>query len=230
MALRGDRSPKSTIQREKLQAGNAFMNECVVDEIGWFDNISRTERDLKSFYDQTGVQPYIILREYDSSLTSDSQKDQWALDYYDQNFTGRENIFLYVYFAERDTDNDVGYMAYALGYEAGSVMDAEAVDIFWSYIDRYWYGDYSTDEVFVQAFTKTGSVIMKVSKTGFDVLFVAMIALIALIVVIGIVKIIKTKRKAEAERAAETERILNAGTGSTLHDQEINDLADRYNR
>ena len=145
--------------REKLNTSHEYINDCVIDELGWFDDVSETERQLKDFWEKTGVQPYIILRNYDASLTSDSEKEQWAIDYYDDNFD-TENIFLFVYFAEKDTDNDVGYMAYANGYDTTSVMDSDAVDIFWDNIDKYWYTDLSTDDVLIRAFNDTADGIM----------------------------------------------------------------------
>lgn len=149
----------NTNTREKLDTGQAYINDCVIDELGWFDDVSETENLLKNFWEKTGVQPYIILRDYDADLTSDSEKEQWAIDYYDDHFD-TENIFLFVYFAEEDTDNDVGYMAYANGYETTSVMDSEAVEIFWNNIDKYWYTDLSTDDVLIRSFDDTADAIM----------------------------------------------------------------------
>lgn len=85
-------SQSSTIVREKLDTNNAYINDCVIDELGWFDNVSKTGSRLKEFWKETGIQPYIILRDYDAALSTDSQKEQWAKDYYEQNFD-TENIF-----------------------------------------------------------------------------------------------------------------------------------------
>lgn len=46
----------------------------------------------------------------------------------------------------------------------------EAVEIFWNNIDKYWYTDLSTDEVFVNAFNDTAKTIMHVSITNKDIL------------------------------------------------------------
>lgn len=219
---------KSTINREKLDSGNAYINDCIIDEIGWFDNINNTSRRLKVFYDETGVQPYIILKAYDPFLVTDAQKDKWATDYYDEHFQN-ENIFLYVYFAEKDTDNDVGYMAYANGYQTSSVMDSEAVEIFWNYIDRYWYTDMSTDDLFVAVFSKTASTIMRVSTTMADVLKYLVIGVVAIVIICLLISFWKKKRQAEKERAEETERILNAGKNQRMYsDDEAEELMNKY--
>lgn len=149
----------NTRNREKLNSGVSFDNNCIIDELDWFDSVSKTGTRLKTFYDKTGVQPYIVLLQYHPELTTDSQKEEYAQDYYENNIDN-ESTFLYMYFAEKDQDNDVGYMCYVNGIQVDSVMDAEAVDIFWEYLDRNWYSDMSTDELFEKAFTKTAETIM----------------------------------------------------------------------
>jgi hypothetical protein len=220
----------STIVREKLDTGNAYVQNCIIDEIGWFDNVSQTESQLKDFWKQTGVQPYIILKAYDSSLTTDSEKEQWSQNYYDENFDA-ENIFLYVYFAEEDVDNDVGYMTYTNGYQTSSVMDSEAVEIFWNNIDKYWYTNLSTDELFVKAFDDTADTIMYVSTTGKDILkwiliIVAVLLIIVAILLIGgiIVNLVKQKNKRAKEKAEENQRILN----TPINDLAKDNLEDKY--
>ena len=92
MAPRGGGStgsvPSSSYNREKLNTGNGYINDCIYDELGWFENESRTESRLKDFYNETGVQPYIVLLDYDTYSgkgTSDDDKYNYALDYYENN-------------------------------------------------------------------------------------------------------------------------------------------------
>lgn len=228
MTFRGSGNTKSTIQRYKIENVAAYDNDNIIDEIGWFDNISSTSRRLKDFWDETGVQPYIYLKAYDSSLKSDSQKEAFAKQYYDENIN-TENGFLFVYFAEKNTDGEVGYMYYVNGYQTSSVMDSEAVEIFWNYIDRYWYTDMSTDDLFISVFNKTGTTIMKVSKSMADVLVVLTVGIVIIAVVYILFRWWQSKRKAEKERAAETEAILNTPIdtlGSSGND--LSDLTSKY--
>jgi hypothetical protein len=216
-------SQTSTIQRDKLESGNAYINDCIEDELGWFDNISKTEGRLKNFWEETGVQPYIILRDYDASLTTNAEKEQWAIDYYDANFD-TENIFLFVYFAEQDSDNDVGYMAYANGKQTSSVMDSEAVEIFWNNIDKYWYSDASTDDLFVNAFNDTADTIMHVSTTGKDILKWVLIVIAIIAVGVIIINLVKQKNKRAKEKAEEDQRILE----TPIHDIADDNLENKY--
>lgn len=221
------RTAKSTINREKLEGSAAFINDCIVDELGWFSNTKKASKSLQSFYEKTGVQPYIVLRRYDATLRSDSDKDAWATQYYDSNIKN-ENTFLYVYFAEANEDTDVGYMCYVNGTKVSSVMDAEAVDIFWGYIDRYWYSDMTTDALFAKVFDKTGSTIMRVSKTGADIV----VAVIVGAVVIGVFAFLylgyKKKIERDRQRAEETERILNSSMQDLVDGVQADDITNRY--
>lgn len=216
-------SVKSTIVREKLETGNAYMNDCIIDEIGWFHNPTKTAAELKSFWEETGVQPFIILKAYDAALKTEIQKKQWATDYYDANFD-TENIFLYVYFAEENTDNDVGYMAYANGYQTLSVMDAEAVEIFWNYLDGFWTSDMDTDDVFVNTFLSTAKAIMHVSATGNDVILWCIILAVVIVIAAAIVVVVKMLHKRAKEKAEEDARILNTPVGDITTDH----LEDKY--
>ncbi len=198
----------STKNREKIDTGIAFQNDCIVDELGWFDNIPKTERRLKDFYDKTGIQPYIVLKAYDANLQSDADKEAYANEYYEQNI-GNESTFLYMYFSEYDTDNDVGYMCYVNGKQVSSVMDAEAIDIFWNYMDNKWYSDSSTDDMFVSVFNSTADTIMTKSATMADVGTKIGTAVIIIVLVGGIVIVMNVRRKHKREEAEETERILN---------------------
>lgn len=214
--------PKSSYNREKINTGVAFQNDCIVDEIGWFDNIPKVERRIRYFYKETGVQPYIVLHRYDSSLTTDTEKEAYAKKYYADNIKN-EGTFLFMYFAEQDTDNDVGYMCYVNGKQVTSVMDSEAVEIFWAYVDNNWYSNMSTDDMFVTIFDKTADRIMTKTTTGADVGKKVVTLLIVVVVIGGVLVVMRVRRKHEHERAEETERILNTPLRSSE-----DDLVDKY--
>lgn len=209
--------PKSSYARKKL-SGTYWQNGCIVDELGWFSNISGTERQLQQFFDKTGVQPYIVLKAYDPSLVTDEQKEVYAQDWYEENIDN-EYTFLYMYFAEENADYAVGYMAQVSGLQAGSVMDSEAVDIFWSYLDAGWYGDLSTDDLFVEVFTDTANRIMTKSTTIADLFGFSTILMIVMAGGIIIICIMTARRSHKAQEAAETERILKADLGQMAEDE-----------
>ena len=219
----GGSSTTSTIERTKLDTKNAYINDCIVDELGWFENASRTGGKLQGFWKETGVQPYIILKAYDPNLETDEQKTEWAEEYYDSHFD-TENIFLYVYFGELDADNDVGYMTYVNGAQTSSVMDSEAIEIFWNNIDKNWYSDMSTDDLFVDTFNSTGKTIMKVHRSKADVVKWVIILAVVGVAGVTVVTLVKQKNKREKEKAEEVRRILE----TPIHDMAQNDLESKY--
>lgn len=218
--------PKSTQNRERLESGVGYDNNCIVDNIGWFDNVTKTEKSIKKFYDKTGVQPYIVLNAYDSTLLTDTAKEEYAKKWYDEHIKN-ESTFLYMYFAEQDTDNDVGYMAYVNGKQVSSVMDSEAIEIFWAYVDKYWYSDMSTDDMFTTIFTKTAERIMTKSTTAADIGNNAVKVIGIIVVFAGIIVVMVIRRKHKAEEAKETEKILNTPLDG---DSEANDLLKKYKK
>lgn len=219
--------PKSTQNRERLESGVVgYDNNCIIDNIGWFDNVTKTEKSIKQFYDKTGVQPYIVLNAYDSTLLTDTAKEEYAKKWYDEHIKN-ESTFLYMYFAEPDTDNDVGYMAYVNGKQVSSVMDSEAIEIFWAYVDKYWYSDMSTDDMFTTIFTKTADRIMTKSTTTADVGNNAVKVIGVIVVFAGIIVVMVIRRKHKAEEAKETEKILNTPLNG---DSEADDLLKKYKK
>ena len=218
--------PKSTQNRERLESGVGYDNNCIVDNIGWFDNVTKTEKSIKKFYDKTGVQPYIVLNAYDSTLLTDTAKEEYAKKWYDEHIKN-ESTFLYMYFAEPDTDNDVGYMAYVNGKQVSSVMDSEAIEIFCAYVDKYWYSDMSTDDMFTTIFTKTADRIMTKSTTAADVGNNAVKVIGVIVAFAGIIVVMVIRRKHKAEEAKETEKILNTPLNG---DSEADDLLKKYKK
>lgn len=145
--------------RQKLTTSAAFQNGCIVDELDWFDDVSKTESRLENFYDKTGIQPYIVLFDYNADIETDEGCQKYADEYYKANIDN-ESTLLFAYFAEEDTDNDVGAMVLINGKQVDSIMDSEATNIFWNNTDKYWYTDLSTDDMFVKIFNDTANTIM----------------------------------------------------------------------
>ena len=199
----------STVERHKLEGVPKFDTDCVADQIGVFESGSTVKSGLKDFYDQTGIQPYVVFLTPDASLVSDADKEQWANDFYDQNIK-EENGFLFVYFGESPEDGS-GYISYVSGSQTNSIMDDEAIDLFWGRIDNAWseFGRSGFDSAFSQAYSNTASTIMRVSTTGNDVLKWLLIVILAAVILGWVLRMRKEKNRREKERAEETERILN---------------------
>lgn len=221
MIASDDSDVTSTINREKIENPIPYDNNCIKDELGYVENTSKLSKNLKNFYNKTGIQPYIYLKSYDETLTSDSQKDNYAQNWYEQNIDN-EDTFLFVYYEDQDP-NEIGYMAYVNGKQVTSVMDREAVNIFWNYIDRYWTDDsLSTVEVFTKTFNSTANTIMEKSTTSNDIIKIICIIVGIIIVIGGIIYILRMKFKRDKEKAKETVEILKTPLDKS------DELRDKY--
>lgn len=221
MIASDDSDVTSTINREKIENPIPYDNNCIKDELGYVENTSKLSKNLKNFYNKTGIQPYIYLKSYDETLTSDSQKDNYAQNWYEQNIDN-EDTFLFVYYEDQDP-NEIGYMAYVNGKQVTSVMDSEAVNIFWNYIDRYWTDNsLSTVEVFTKTFNSTANTIMEKSTTSNDIIKIICIIVGIVIVIGGIIYILRMKFKRDKEKAKETVEILKTPLDKS------DELRDKY--
>ena len=221
MIASDDSDVTSTINREKIENPIPYDNNCIKDELGYVENTSKLSKNLKNFYNKTGIQPYIYLKSYDETLTSDSQKDNYAQNWYEQNIDN-EDTFLFVYYEDQNP-NEISYMAYVNGKQVTSVMDSEAVNIFWNYIDRYWTDDsLSTVEVFTKTFNSTANTIMEKSTTSNDIIKIICIIVGIVIVIGGIIYILRMKFKRDKEKAKETVEILKTPLDKS------DELRDKY--
>lgn len=221
MIASDDSDVTSTINREKIENPIPYDNNCIKDELGYIENQGKLSKNLKNFYNKTGIQPYIYLKSYDETLTGDSQKDNYAQNWYEQNIDN-EDTFLFVYYEDQDP-NEIGYMAYVNGKQVTSVMDSEAVNIFWNYIDRYWTDDsLSTVEVFTKTFNSTANTIMEKSTTSNDIIKIICIIVGIVIVIGGIIYILRMKFKRDKEKAKETVEILKTPLDKS------DELRDKY--
>lgn len=221
MIASDDSDVTSTINREKIENPIPYDNNCIKDELGYIENQGKLSKNLKNFYNKTGIQPYIYLKSYDETLTSDSQKDNYAQNWYEQNIDN-EDTFLFVYYEDQNP-NEIGYMAYVNGKQVTSVMDSEAVNIFWNYIDRYWTDDsLSTVEVFTKTFNSTANTIMEKSTTSNDIIKIICIIVGIIIVIGGIIYILRMKFKRDKEKAKETVEILKTPLDKS------DELRDKY--
>lgn len=131
----------------------AFSPDCIIDELNWFDDVQKAGEDLKFVYDKLGIQPYVVFRKYDASLVSDSDKIKYCEKWYNENIKN-EDTFLFMYFAEKDSDKDIGYMAYWAGGNAVKLSN-KFESIFEAGINKYWFTDLSTDDVIKSTFEYT---------------------------------------------------------------------------
>ena len=215
----------STVEREALPASASVETAYYTDEDGdWIHNASKLEDGMRYFYKKTGVQPYLyILPNGTTTSTSDLQARAESL--YGELFEDDAH-FLLVFCDDGDGGFNCGY---AVGSQAKTIMDNEAVGILSDYLDRYYSDlDLTEEEIFSNAFSKTADRIMTVTgstarTTTMVIGGVAAVALIAGVIVI----VVKKKGEQKEAEAKRTQEILNTPLEKFGSD-EVEELAKKY--
>ena len=207
----------STYARTKLTGGE-YQNE-VHDELGWL-NTENVSRGLRGYFDKTGVQPAVYLVNRPDLIGDGQAQLEEAQRIFNEMNLGN-NAFLFVYYDDDGTDGDWTIWT---GSSAATVMDDEAQQIFADYLEQNWFSDKNEDDVFIDTFTSTADRIMSRTTNANDVAIWIWIALGVVAAGAAVILIMKTRRKHEAERAAETERILK----TNINDLQDDPLLDKY--
>lgn len=210
----------STVQREALPAGAVNETAYYADvDGGWVRSPSRMEEGLCYFYKETGVQPYVHILP-NGSNTSVSDLGTYANELYDELFTD-EAHFLLVFCDDNYGSFNCGY---AVGSQAKTIMDDEAVGILADYLDRYYQEAATDEEVFSDAFAATADRIMTVTESP----LVPIAVCFAVVAVACIVfAIFRQRTRAKAEQQARTEAILKTPL-EKFSDGELDDLEKKY--
>lgn len=199
-------SPREiTISRTERTAvtGTSTYGDWYVDELNFIDHDTDLTDGLKYFYSQTGIQPYVMLLEYDPALWTDGKWSETAAEnylaqVYDDTFSDNGHL-IFAYFAcENDSEDMDGTFYFYYGSAAYSIMDDEAETIFWSYFDMNYNNlDLSIAEFIGQTFRQTADNIMHTgSETGFSILKIVpfFIAICIVVVIIGIIVMRRVNR------------------------------------
>lgn len=221
----------STVERESLPSGSVNETGYYTDNLGWIQRSSVLTSGMKTFYQDTGVQPYLYLASGEEVAEYGSLQNL-AEAAYDELFTD-EAHFLFAF-----TEDEVSYeweIWFVTGTQATSVIDSEAEEIIYQYFSRYYYSDLEDEEFFSKVFEDSAELMMKQVTNGFDVAKVAItvvggVAIIG-IVVYGVNKSKKIKLEREKEQNKFTEKMMNVPLetfGEAETDKELEELMKKY--
>lgn len=199
---------KSTVEREPLKPYASFDKGAIDDQAGWIHNKKTLQKGMESFYKETGVQPALVICEdiNGEKYLPDSEVQAFMEEEYD-DLIGNERGLLVLFCEYADSD---WYMYYMAGTDAQTVMDDEACGILMDYTHSlYTDSSLSDEEFFAGIFRKTGERIMTTTPTVASKIPVIVGGLVVVAAMVIGLKALKAKHKRDAEKAAETERILN---------------------
>lgn len=214
----------STVEREALPAGTAQTTpRHVTDEDGgWISDINVFESGMDTFADLTGVEPYVYILP-NGSVTSTAELGSIARATYDELFDD-EAHFLLVFCDDGAGSFNCGY---AVGSQAKTIMDDEAIGILADYLDRYYQDmSLSEEEIFSKAFADTAERIMTKTVSPLAYIVPGVVVVVVAVLAYAGVKRYRASKEREAKRVQE---ILDTPL-ETFGDADIDERAKKYQR
>lgn len=205
----------NTIERARYE-GQISKTDWYQDNLNWISNKHVLIRGLEEFYKATGIQPYVVFEPYNSAYwNADGSANADAMDahletVYNNTFTD-EAHFIFAYFScEVDSKKEMeGEFRYLSGYSADTIMDSEALKMFWGFFQENYYNtSLSLESMIADTFTDTATRIMSSPTNAYDAA-VAMIWVSGIVLAIfGLSKISKTVARRRREKEAYNKQIL----------------------
>lgn len=215
---------QSTIERSKLDSSLCTkVDTWYQDDINWIHDEKTLLKGLKTFYDQTGVQPYLWITDNINGKAKPNTSDfETALkSKYSELF--KDDGHVIVCFMESSPSVYATY--YWAGSAAKGVIDDEAGEILLDVIDSKYTSDLSDEEMLSKSFSDAATRMMKVGRTTKQYIILAVAVVAGLGIIVGFIFLLKAKRKSDAEEAEERERILN-----TDIDEMSDSVLNKYNK
>ena len=184
--------------------GTDTYSEWYLDELNFIDHDTDLTDGLKYFYSQTGIQPYVMLLDYNDSIWLDGKwsedaAEKYLAQVYKDTFSDNGHMILAYFACENDSEDMDGMFYIYYGSAAYSIMDAEAETIFWSYFDMNYNNlDLSIAEFIGQTFEETADNIMHIESSGNNTLIKAAVVfavICAVVLIAGIVIARRASRK-----------------------------------
>lgn len=215
---------QSTVERSKLNSSLCTkVDTWYQDDINWIHDEKTLLKGLKTFYDKTGVQPYLWITDNINGKAKPNTSDfETALkSKYSELFKDEGHVI--VCFMESSPSVYATY--YWAGSAAKGVIDDEAGEILLDVIDSKYTSDLSDEEMFSKSFSDAATRMMKVGRTTKQYIILAVAVVAGLGIIAGFIFLLKAKRKSDAEEAEERERILN-----TDIDEMSDSVLNKYNK
>lgn len=215
---------QSTIERSKLDNSLCTrVDTWYQDDINWIHDEKTLLKGLKTFYNKTGVQPYLWITDNVNGKAKPNTSDfETALkSKYSELFKDEGHVI--VCFMESSPSVYATY--YWAGSAAKGVIDDEAGEILLDVIDSKYTSDLSDEEMFSKSFSDAATRMMKVGRTTKQYIILAVAVVAGLGIIVGFIFLLKAKRKSDAEEAEERERILN-----TDIDEMSDSVLNKYNK
>ena len=198
---------RSTVDREALPASKCTpVDVWYQDDWGdWIDEAGEEDAlisGMKSFYEVTGVQPYLwITGEEGGQYKSEQSVEDLAEAKYKELF-GNDEGHVIIIFREYPNNSSEYICTVTPGYDAETqVLDEQAREILLGFID-YYYTDTELNEgyFFKYSFQKAGERMMEKQLSFRQMAIIAVVAVILVIGLVIVANIAKKRRIAVAKQ------------------------------
>ena len=210
-----------TEPRQKLSAAQVQLTDSWYDDqLLWIYDEDELLAGLRHFYDETGIQPYLLICDsLDGYGYGPSQSDEAYIEaLYDSLFEDEGHmIFVFMEFAASE------YVTYIYtGAAADTVMDAEARELMLDNADRLYYDtSLSDEEFFSELFSETADEIMGSTDSGDAGRTLARAAAALIPVAVAAACFVIYMKRRAAKRAAKVREILDTPIGESPEDKAL---------
>ena len=206
--FRSSSTVENTVQREKIDS--SALNKVGVwleDNAGWLKNKGTVENGMKHFLDKTGIQPYLMINDEINGKKDFTDNDVKNLMESKYNSLFKDEAHLILLFVEPTTNNYKRYIY--TGTVANTLMDSNALDIMYNYIDKYYSYDLTDDEYFSKIFIDTADKLMQKVVSKNELKKTGLIRSTIIILIAGIIMIIVIRSKAKQKEYEKAKEILD---------------------
>ena len=224
---------QSTKSRDKLDKDLInITTDWYHDEVGIIEHDSSLLRGMEIFYEETGIQPYLYIYDYEGNVTtmSDDTADAIANGLYEELFTDEGHMLICYFVNHNENEDDFPYMI--KGRDIQNIVDEEAEEIFWGeFWKNYDNMNYTYEEFLGETFSDAGREIMDKPIPWTTVAIVIAAIGGVIIVIIILVKFWKARTAQKNKEQEDLERMLDKPLetfGDEELDEKVDDLKEKY--
>lgn len=219
---------QSTKSRDKLDKDLInITTDWYHDEVGIIEHDSSLLRGMEIFYEETGIQPYLYIYDYEGNVTtmSDDTADAIANGLYEELFTDEGHMLICYFVNHNENEDDFPYMI--KGRDIQNIIDEEAEDIFWGeFWKNYDNMNYTYEEFLGETFSDAGREIMDKPIPWTTVAIVVAAIGGVIIIIIILVKFWKARTAQKNKEQEDLERMLDKPLET--FGESVDDLKEKY--
>lgn len=152
----------------KVKSEIECNTDCVIDDEGWIGDPDKLGKQLKnSFFNVTGVQPFIKVSKFLPYFNAYEEGQAYAEEWYNNNISNQQT-FLLMYFPEKDP-NQKGVFKFVVGEKLQGVITEDFIEEMSGLLEDNWLESSDVDEMLLNIYKHMGKWLIKGSPSSLDV-------------------------------------------------------------